>query len=59
LHEEVAAFVTAKICVQIDGTGLPWFVLQRALLRPSAMGMTAFWPDVAVVDRDELTKEPL
>ena len=59
LHEEVAAFVTAKICVQIDGTGLPWFVLQRGLLRPSAMGMTAFWPDVAVVDRDELTKEPL
>lgn len=59
LHEEVAAFVTAKICVQIDGTGLPWFVLQRGLLRPSAMGMTAFRPDVAVVDRDELAKEPL
>ena len=59
LHEEVAAFVTAKICVQIDGTGLPWFVLQRGLLRPSAMAMTAFRPDVAVVDRDELAKEPL
>jgi Uma2 family endonuclease len=28
-HEEVAAFITAKICVQIDGIGLPWFVLQR------------------------------
>ena len=59
LHEEVAAFITAKICVQIDGTGLPWFVLQRGLLRPSNIGMTAFRPDVAVVDRDELTKEPL
>jgi Uma2 family endonuclease len=59
LHEEVAAFVTAKICVQIDGTGLPWFVLQRGLLRPSAMSMTTFRPDVAVVDRDELAKEPL
>jgi Uma2 family endonuclease len=58
-HEEVAAFITAKICVQIDGTGLPWFVLQRGLLRSSNMGMTAFRPDVAVVDRDELTKEPL
>jgi Uma2 family endonuclease len=58
-HEEVAAFITAKICVQIDGTGLPWFVLQRGLLRPSNMGMTAFRPDVAVVDRDELTKELL
>ena len=57
-HEEVAAFITAKICV-IDGTGLPWFVLQRGLLRPSNMGMTAFRPDVAVIDRDELTKELL
>lgn len=59
LHEEVAAFITAKICVQIDGIGLPWFVLQRGLLRPSNMGMTAFRPDVAVVNRDELTKELL
>jgi Uma2 family endonuclease len=58
-HEEVAAFITAKICVQIDRTDLPWFVLQRGLLRPSNMGMTAFRPDVAVVDRDELNKELL
>lgn len=58
-HEEVAAFVTAKVCVEIDRTGLPWFVLQRGLLRPSNMGMTAFRPDVAVVARDELTKELL
>lgn len=59
LHEEVAAFITAKICVQIDATGLPWFVLQRGLLRPSNMGLTAFRPDVAVVNRDQLTQEPL
>ncbi len=58
-HEEVAAFVTTKVCVQIDGIGLPWFVLQRGILRPSNSGMTAFRPDVAVVNRDELTKELL
>lgn len=58
-HEEVAAFITTKVCVQIDRIGSPWFVLQRGLLRPSNSGMTAFRPDVAVVDRDELTKEPL
>jgi len=57
-HEEVAAFITAKICVQVEGTGLPWFVLQRGLLRPSNAAMTAFRPDVAVVDRDELIQEP-
>ena len=59
LHEEVAAFITTKMCVQIDGTGLPWFILQRGLLRPSNIGMTAFRPDVAVVDRGELTQELL
>lgn len=58
-HEEVASFITAKICVQIDRTDLPWFVLQRGLLRPASVGMTAFRPDVAVVDQDELIKEPL
>jgi Uma2 family endonuclease len=64
-HEEVAALITTKICVQIDLTGLPWFVLQRGILRPENIGMTAFRPDVAVVEsprerlrqRSELTKE--
>lgn len=59
LHEEVATFITTKVCVQIDKTNLPWFVLQRGLLRPSHLSMTAFRPDVAVVDRDELSKELL
>lgn len=59
LHEEVAAFITTKICVQIDAAGLPWFVLQRGLLRPANTGMTAFRPDIAVVDQAELTQEPL
>ncbi|MBW4559249.1 MAG: Uma2 family endonuclease [Trichormus sp. ATA11-4-KO1] len=58
-HEEVAAFITAKICVQIDRESLPWFVLQRGLLRPSHMSMTAFRPDVVVVDQAELNKELL
>ena len=58
-HEEVAAFITTKACVQIDGAGLPWFVLQRGLFRPPNALMTAFRPDVAVVDREELAKEPL
>jgi Uma2 family endonuclease len=56
-HEEVAAFITTKICVQIDAPCLPWFVLQRGLLRPENIGMIAFRPDIAVVDRNQLTKE--
>ena len=57
-HEEVAALITTKICVQIDATCLPWFVLQRGILRPTNIGMTAFRPDVAVIE-DELAKEML
>jgi Uma2 family endonuclease len=56
-HEEVAAFITTKVCVQIDSNGYPWFVLQRGLLRPSNKAMTAFRPDVVVVDQEQLTKE--
>lgn len=58
-HEEVAALIAAKICVQIDQLGLPWFVLQRGLFRPSSASMTAFRPDVMVVDRTEVAKESL
>ena len=58
-HEEVSAFITTKICAQIDEIALNWFVLQRGLLRPSNLGMTAFRPDVMVVDRNELAKELL
>jgi len=58
-HEEVAALITAKICVQIDQLGLPWFVLQRGLFRPSSASMTAFRTDVMVVDRTEVAKESL
>jgi Uma2 family endonuclease len=56
-HEEVAALITTKICVQIDAASLPWFVLQRGIFRPDNIGMTAFRPDVAVIDRNQLTKE--
>jgi Uma2 family endonuclease len=56
-HEEVSALITTKICVQIEATNLPWFVLQRGILRPENIGMTAFRPDVAVIDRNQLTNQ--
>ncbi|MEB3160560.1 MAG: Uma2 family endonuclease [Synechocystis sp.] len=59
LHEEIAAYITRKLCVQIDRMNLPWFVLQRGLLRPTVATMTAFRPDVMVVDPNELIHEPL
>jgi hypothetical protein len=34
LHEQVAGFITKKVCVQIELGDLPWLVLQRPLFRP-------------------------
>ncbi|MEM8502817.1 MAG: Uma2 family endonuclease [Cyanobacteria bacterium P01_D01_bin.1] len=59
LHEQVAGFITRKACVQIDSANLPWVILQRPLLRPPNIDMTAFRPDVAVIDEAALEREPL
>lgn len=63
-HEQVAGFITKKACVQIDLAELPWVILQRPLFRPHNLGpsgidMTAFRPDVAVIDEAALATEPL
>ncbi|NJM48414.1 MAG: Uma2 family endonuclease [Alkalinema sp. RU_4_3] len=58
-HEEVAGFITQKICFQIELVQIPWTVFQRPLFRPPHIDMTAFRPDVAVIDRTELVHEPL
>ncbi|NJR69447.1 MAG: Uma2 family endonuclease [Synechococcales cyanobacterium CRU_2_2] len=59
LHEQVAGLINTKACVRIDATGLPWIVLQRPLIRPVNMDMTAFRPDVAIIDETALADEPL
>jgi Uma2 family endonuclease len=58
-HEEVAGFITQKICFQIELVQMPWTVFQRPLFKPPHIDMTAFRPDVAVIDRLELVHEPL
>jgi Uma2 family endonuclease len=58
-HEEVAGFITQKVCFQIELAQLYWTVLQRPLFRPPHIDMTAFRPDVAVIDRDALVHEPI
>jgi Uma2 family endonuclease len=58
-HEEIAGFITQKVCFQIELVQLPWTVLQRPLFRPPSIDMTAFRPDVAVIDRAALLDEPI
>jgi Uma2 family endonuclease len=57
LHEQVSGFITKHICFQIVTAQLPWIVLQRPLLRPPQIDMTAFRPDVAAIDEVALDDE--
>lgn len=58
LHEQVAAFIDRKLNVQIDALELPYFILQRGILKPLG-NFTAFRPDVMVVNNQNLAQEPL
>jgi Uma2 family endonuclease len=59
LHEQVSGFITKHVCFQIVAAQLPWLVLQRPLLRPPQIDMTAFRPDVAAIDEVALAEEPI
>ena len=57
-HEQVAALTDRKLNVQIESLNLPYFILQRATLQPLG-NITAFRPDIVVVDDSALAEEPL
>ncbi len=57
-HEEVAAFISRKLNVQIDALELPYFIPQQCLIKPLE-NLTGFRPDLAVLDRSHLGDEPL
>jgi Uma2 family endonuclease len=56
-HEEIAAFVSRKLNVQIDNLGLPYFIPQRCLIKPPG-DWIGFRPDLVVLDREALAAEP-
>jgi Uma2 family endonuclease len=64
-HEEVAGFITQKVCFQIELVQLYWTVLQRPLFRPPHIDMTAFrtelvhepiWPEQSILTRGSSVK---
>lgn len=57
-HEEVAAFALRKINVEIDRLNVRWFTPARCLIKPLGTS-TAFRPNVVVLDKTALAKEPL
>ncbi|MBP0017441.1 MAG: Uma2 family endonuclease [Cyanobacteria bacterium SBLK] len=58
LHEQVGAFISRKLNVQIDRLDRPYFMPYRCLIKPLGIA-SAFRPDVIVLDEEELSKEPL
>ncbi|MEG4812887.1 Uma2 family endonuclease [Microcoleus sp. K5-D4] len=57
-HEQVSAFLGRKLNVEIDRVDLPYFIPPRCLIKLLGT-VTAFRPDVLVVDRTQLINEPL
>jgi len=57
-HEQVAAFISRKLNVEIDRQEQPYFIPHRCLIK--LMGtQTAFRPDIIVLDQRSLGNEPL
>lgn len=56
-HEQVAAFISRKLNVEIERQELPYFIPHRCLIRPLNT-MSAFRPDVVVLDETALGQEP-
>jgi Uma2 family endonuclease len=57
-HEEVAAGIAQWLNVEIVQQGVDYFIPHRCLIKPLTTG-TGFRPDVVVLDRAALSKEPL
>ncbi|WP_019509322.1 Uma2 family endonuclease [Pleurocapsa sp. PCC 7319] len=58
LHEQVAAFISRKLNVEIDRSSLDYFIPHRCLIK--LLGTeTAFRPDIIVLERTQLENEPL
>ena len=59
LHEAVAGSLAGRIYVEIFGTNFNWLVPKNCLIKPLYAEATALRPDVVVLDKAELTNEPL
>jgi Uma2 family endonuclease len=57
-HEQISAFTSRKLNVEIDHQNLPYFTPSRCLVKLLGTN-TAFRPDVIVLDQTQLINEPL
>jgi Uma2 family endonuclease len=56
-HEQVSAFISRKLNVEIDRQDVPYFIPHRCLIKLLGTDI-AFRPDVIVLDQNKLINEP-
>lgn len=59
LHEAVAGTIAGRIYVEIFNSNFQWVIPKTCLIKPPAAEATALRPDIIVLDKAELSKEPL
>jgi Uma2 family endonuclease len=57
-HEEISGLLTRKLDRQIEALNLPYFIPKTCCVKPLS-NEDGFIPDVIVLDRSQLTHEPL
>ncbi|MFY7807182.1 MAG: Uma2 family endonuclease [Limnoraphis robusta] len=58
-HEQVAGFIALKLGVQIENLELPYLIPRQCIIKPIGSENTGYSPDIAVIDKQALTEEPL
>lgn len=59
LHEEVSGSIAGRIYTEILRSNLNWLIPKSCLIKPLASVATALRPDAIVLDKAELSTEPL
>ncbi|RCJ31006.1 hypothetical protein A6769_32150 [Nostoc punctiforme NIES-2108] len=57
-HEDVVGFIARKLTVEFDRLNLPYTIPKTALIKPSN-SVSAYYPDVLILNRLNLVNEPL
>jgi len=56
-HEQVEAYLSRKLTVELDRLNLPYFILKSCTVKPFSE-QSGYLPDVVVVDQMKLATEP-
>ncbi len=57
-HEEIIGFLNVELSLEVRRLQLPYFIPKQALVKVAGDN-TSYCPDVVLVNREELAKEPL